>query len=143
MQFYYGKQMPLRVLDEAEYWKYKEGEYVHLLQHVVDDLEPEFDDALRKWEVTITQSHQYVMRNIDSVIQSGNHITPKLQQEIFHLLSFCLQQSLEFIRTCEQIKRRSKAVERSLVAQMVIDHILKDCEHFAGLAETLLQAQEI
>ena len=27
MQFYYGHQMPLRVLDEAEFWKHQEEEH--------------------------------------------------------------------------------------------------------------------
>lgn len=32
MQFYYGQQMPLRILDEAEFWKNQEEEHTVVIR---------------------------------------------------------------------------------------------------------------
>lgn len=46
MQFYYGQQMPLRILDEAEFWKHQEEEHTVVISELVPDLEQPFVDAL-------------------------------------------------------------------------------------------------
>lgn len=35
MQFYYGNQMPLRVLDECEFWKHQEEEHTVVIRELV------------------------------------------------------------------------------------------------------------
>jgi len=35
MQFYYGHQMPLRILDEAEFWKRQEEEHTIVIRELV------------------------------------------------------------------------------------------------------------
>jgi hypothetical protein len=34
MQFYYGQQMPLRILDEAEFWKHQEEEHTVVIREL-------------------------------------------------------------------------------------------------------------
>ena len=46
MQFYYGGQMPLRILDEAEFWKHQEQEHTVVIRELVDNLEEEYVNAL-------------------------------------------------------------------------------------------------
>ena len=53
MQFYYGEQMPLRVLDEAEFWKRQESEHTVVIREAFDDLEASCVEALKKWEKEI------------------------------------------------------------------------------------------
>lgn len=39
MQFYYGQHMPLRILDEAEFWKHQEEEHTVVIRELVTGLE--------------------------------------------------------------------------------------------------------
>ena len=104
MQFYYGQQMPLRILDEAEFWKHQEEEHTVVIRELVSGLEPEFVDALKKWEVALAETHQHVLRYIETVVRSGLQISEQLYQEVIQLVQYCLQESLSFIQLCEQIK---------------------------------------
>jgi len=53
MQFYYGNQMPLRVLDEAEFWKHQEEEHTVVIRELVKDLEQKYVEALKEKTWTI------------------------------------------------------------------------------------------
>jgi hypothetical protein len=48
MQFYYGQQMPLRILDEAEFWKHQEEEHTVVIRELVAGLESSYIEALKK-----------------------------------------------------------------------------------------------
>lgn len=141
MQFYYGSQMPLRVLDEAEFWKQQESEHTVVMRELVTDLEDEYVDALKRWESELDASHQHVKRFIESVIRSHNKISPGLHQQVLDLVSFCLQESVAFIQFCRQVKDESKAVSGNQTAKVVIDHIIDESEYFIGIAQTILYEQ--
>lgn len=138
MQFYYGNQMPLRILDEAEFWKHQEEEHTVVIRELVKGLEPEFVDALKKWEAALAETHQQVVRYIETVIRSGAQVTPELYQHVHQLVSFCLQQSNQFIKLCEQIKNESAAVSSNPTAKVVLVHIIRESEYFTGIAQALL-----
>ena len=53
MQFYYGSQMPLRVLDECEFWKLQEAEHTVVIRQAVPNLEERYVNDLKQWEVTL------------------------------------------------------------------------------------------
>ena len=72
MQFYYGSQMPLRVLDEAEFWKEQEAEHTVVMRELLPDLEQQYVDALNRWEEVLETTHQHVRRFIESVNRSNN-----------------------------------------------------------------------
>lgn len=142
MQFYYGQQMPLRILDEAEFWKHQEEEHTVVIRELVSGLEAEFVEALEKWEAALSETHQHVVRYIESVIRSSTYIPQQLHQRVMQLVTFCLEQSLDFIKLCRQIKTESEVVSQNPTAKVVLDHIIRESEYFVGIAQALLYGQQ-
>ncbi len=138
MQFYYGQQMPLRILDEAEFWKHQEEEHTVVIRELVSGLEQEYIDALKQWESALSDTHNQVVRFIESVIRSGYQVSDQLYQQVLKLVSFCLEQSLSFIKLCEQIRDHSAAVSGNPIAKVVLNHIIRESEYFVGIAQALL-----
>ncbi|MCQ6276825.1 DUF2935 domain-containing protein [Bacillus sp. V3B] len=141
MQFYYGQQMPLRILDEAEFWKHQEEEHTVVIRELVSGLEEEYVEALKEWEKALSETHKQVIRFIESVVRSSYYISNALQQQVLQLISFCLKQSLEFIKLCQQIKTESAVVSANPTAKVVLDHIIRESEYFVGIAQALLYNQ--
>lgn len=141
MQFYYGNQWPLRVLDEAEFWKEQEAEHTVVIRELLPDLEQDFVDGLKRWEDVLATTKQHVKRFIESVIRSKNQISPQLTQQVLEMASFCLQESVAFIQFCQKIKLESKQVVDNPMAKTVMDHIIDESEYFIGIAQTILYEQ--
>lgn len=142
MQYYYGTQMPLRVLDEAEFWKMQESEHTVVMRELMPNLESEYVEALKRWEEVLNTTHQHVKRFIESVVRSKNHISPALYQQVLDLVSFCLQESVAFIQFCRQVKTESEAIANNQTAKVVIDHIIDESEYFIGIAQTILYERQ-
>ncbi|KAA9017040.1 DUF2935 domain-containing protein [Niallia endozanthoxylica] len=142
MQFYYGPQMPLRILDEAEFWKHQEEEHTLVIRALVPNLEEEYVEALEEWEAALSETHKKVVRFIETVARSGYQLSQALQQQVMQLVSFSLQQSLQFINLCQQIKTKSKAVSANQTAKAVLDHIIRESEYFVGISQALLYQQQ-
>lgn len=142
MQFYYGHQMPLRILDEAEFWKHQEEEHTVVIRELVSNLEQEYVEALLEWEDALSRTHQQIVRYIESVIRSPGYIPQKLYSNVLHLVDFCLRQSLAFIKLCQQIKTESSAVQNNPTAKVVLDHIIRESEYFVGISQVLLAHQQ-
>jgi type III secretion system FlhB-like substrate exporter len=142
MQFYYGYQMPLRILDEAEFWKHQEEEHTVVIRELVSGLEEEFVEALKKWETALSQTHQQVVRFIETVVRSGYYIPNQLYQHVLQLVSYCLQESNAFIQLCQQIKTNSVAVSNNPTAKVVLDHIIRESEYFTGIAQALIYSNQ-
>lgn len=138
MQFYYGSQMPLRILDEAEFWKQQEAEHTIVMRELLPDLEQEYVDALKRWEEVLETTHQHVRRYIESVNRSNNQISPQLYQQVLELVTFCLQESVAFTQFCRQVKTESKTFSGNHTAKVVINHIIVESEYFMGIAQTIL-----
>jgi Txe/YoeB family toxin of Txe-Axe toxin-antitoxin module len=141
MQYYYGNQMPLRILDEAEFWKHQEEEHTVVIRELVKNLETEYVKALKEWEKVLSETHQRVIRFMETVIRSGYVITPAVYQEVLQLVKFCLDQSEQFIEFCRQIRDQSEALKDNLTAKVVINHIIRESEYFIGIAQTILYQQ--
>lgn len=142
MQFYYGSQMPLRILDEAEFWKMQEAEHTVVIMELVTDLESSFKEALKKWKEILESTHQHVKRYVESVNRSDFQLSPQLYQQVLELISFCLQESVAFIQFCRKIKTDSEAVSNNHTAIVVMDHIIDESEYFIGIAQTILYNQK-
>ncbi|WP_108021766.1 DUF2935 domain-containing protein [Melghirimyces profundicolus] len=138
MQYYYGNQMPLRILDEAEFWKHQEEEHTVVIRELVNNLETSYVEALKEWEKVLSETHQRVLRFIETVIRSGYVITPELYQDVLRLVKFCLDQSEQFIEICRQIRDQSEALKDHLTAKVVMNHIIRESEYFIGIAQTIL-----
>ncbi|KMY53963.1 MULTISPECIES: DUF2935 domain-containing protein [Bacillaceae] len=140
MQFYYGPQMPLRILDEAEFWKHQEEEHTVVIRELLPNLESKYVQALKEWENALAATHQKIVQFIEAVSRSGSYIPVALQQQVLKLTDFCLEQSMDFIELCRQIKERSKTVQDNPVAVAVLNHIIRESEYFIGIARALLSA---
>ncbi|WP_147535489.1 DUF2935 domain-containing protein [Bacillus marasmi] len=138
MQFYYGNQMPLRVLDEAEFWKNQESEHTVVIRELVTGLEQEFVDALAKWELDFSETHQRVVRYIETVNRSAGQVSPSLYQDILQLITFCLQQSERFTEFCRMLMKDSVPISTNPTAKTVLNHIIVESEYFIGIAQTIL-----
>ncbi|OKO88709.1 DUF2935 domain-containing protein [Geobacillus proteiniphilus] len=138
MQFYYGPHMPLRILDEIEFWKHQEEEHTVVIHELVSGLEAPYVEALKKWGEALSVTHQQAVRYIESVVRAGHYVPEQLHQQVLHFVSYCLQQSLQFIELCRKIKTNSTAVSRNPTAKVVLDHIIRESEYFVGIAQLLL-----
>ncbi|MFC3040724.1 DUF2935 domain-containing protein [Virgibacillus xinjiangensis] len=138
MQFYYGSQMPLRVLDEAEFWKHQEEEHTVVIRELVGNLEQRYVNALKEWEREFQKTHQRVVRYIETVNRTGGQVSPALHQDIMQLVTFCLQQSDTFIELCRSLMTDSEPIRNNQTAQVVLNHIIVESEYFIGVAQTIL-----
>ncbi|SEA26143.1 protein of unknown function [Thalassobacillus cyri] len=138
MQFYYGHQMPLRVLDEAEFWKHQEEEHTVVIRELVPNLEQNYVQALAQWEKDFAVAHQQVVRYIETVNRSKGQVTTKLYQDIMQLVSFCLSQSQQFINFCRSLMEESEPIRNNPTAKVVLNHIIVESEYFIGVAQTIL-----
>lgn len=137
MQFYYGQQMPLRVLDEAEFWKQQESEHTVVIREAFGDLEEGYVDALKQWEQVLTATQQKVTSFIETVIRSP-HMHQQLYQQVIQLVSYCLEESMHFIQFIRQIKADSRAAKDHPIAQTILNHIIQESEYFIGIARVIL-----
>lgn len=134
--------MPLRILDEAEFWKHQEEEHTVVIRELVSGLEAEYVDALKEWEQALSKTYQQVVRYIESIVRSPYYIPDQLYNSVLKLVDFCLHQSLAFIKLCQQIKNNSEAVSNNPTAKVVLDHIIRESEYFVGIAQVLLAKQQ-
>ncbi|GEL76992.1 DUF2935 domain-containing protein [Tenuibacillus multivorans] len=141
MQYYYGHQMPLRVLDEAEFWKHQEEEHTVVIRELVSNLEQKYVEALKEWEKEFAKAHQRVIRYIETVNRSNGQVSQTLYQDTMQLISFCLQQSEEFINFCRTLMEESEPISTNNTAKVVLNHIIVESEYFIGVAQTILYHQ--
>jgi hypothetical protein len=141
VQYYYGNQMPLRVLDEAEFWKHQEEEHTVVIRELVGNLEQKYVEALKEWEKEFAKAHQRVIRYIETVNRSQGQVSQALYQDIMQLISFCLQQSEQFINFCRTIMEKSEPISTNPTAKVVLNHIIVESEYFIGVAQTILYQQ--
>lgn len=138
MQFYYGDKMPLRVLDEIEFWKLQEAEHTVVIRELVDNLEEQFRTSLQDWEQSLSKTHARSKRFIETLNRSGHHINPEVSQKITKLMKYSLHQSQDFITFVNQIAAESQAARSNRTAIVVLNHIRRESEYFIGIAQTIL-----
>ncbi|MFD2168681.1 DUF2935 domain-containing protein [Tumebacillus lipolyticus] len=138
MQFAYGDRMPLRILDEVQFWKLQEAEHTVVIRQMVPQLERTFVEALERWENALSQTHAQVERYIESLVRLGHRVSKELQEQIINLTSFSFQQSQSFISLLNQIEAGSTALKSIPVANVVLHHIRRESEYFLGVAQAIL-----
>ncbi|MBP1931743.1 DUF2935 domain-containing protein [Ammoniphilus resinae] len=138
MQFYYDEKMPLRILDEGEFWKHQESEHTVVIRQLVKNLEPAFVTSLEKWELALKKTQGLFVRYIEAVARSGKHVSPSLLREIKSLVEFALHQSEQFVKLLNQLEAESNAIKTNPTAKTVVDHIRRESEYFMGITEALL-----
>lgn len=141
MQFYYGNMMPLRILDEGEFWKMQEAEHTEVIIALVPNLEPEFVDALKQWEQALSRTQATFVQYIETAIRGGQYLQPQFYQRVLELVQFAMQQSLQFIALLNQLGTESKAVKSNPTNITVLNHIRRESEYFIGISKALLYQQ--
>ncbi|MDQ0162962.1 DUF2935 domain-containing protein [Aeribacillus alveayuensis] len=141
MQFYYGTQMPLRVLDECEFWKQQEEEHTVVIRELVKGLESTYVNQLKEWEKVLLQTYQQVVQFIETVIRSNGVFSQALYRDLMQLVAVCLQQSKQFIDFLNGLLEKSEPIKNNPTAIVVIKHIIRESEYFIGIAQTILYIQ--
>lgn len=142
MQFYYGGQLPLRILDEAEFWKQQEAEHTVVIRELVKGLEEKYVKKLKEWDKACSRTRQQVLSYIETVNRSTGQISSELYQQILSLVRFCLQQSASFIAFCRELMENSEPIRSNPTAQVVMHHIIDESEYFIGIARTILHSYQ-
>lgn len=130
--------MPLRILDEGQFWKHQESEHTQVIRALVSNLEPSFVRALQAWEQALSQTQGQFTRYIEWVVRSGHNISPIVYRQIIQLVHFSLQQSRQFIQLLNQLGTQSEPIKINPTAVTVLNHIRRESEYFIGIAEALL-----
>jgi len=137
MHFYYGELMPLRLLDEAAFWKHQEQEHTVVIRELVPNLEKKFQEELKDWELSFIKTHGQVIQLLKTVVRSGDPVPPAVVDQVMHLINFSMEQSKRFIQQLFEILNLSQAIKEVPPAITVIKHIIRESEYFIGIAQTI------
>jgi len=138
MNFLYGDKNILRVLDEIEFWKTQENEHTTVIEQIVPDLEPHFMDQLYDFRNLFAQSEGETVKLIETVIRSKGIIDEELTKQIMDFINYVIDESQNFISFLDEMKENSPAVMENPIAQIVINHILRESQYFIGIAQTII-----
>ncbi|WNC15783.1 DUF2935 domain-containing protein [Brevibacillus brevis] len=138
MRFYYGEQMPLRILDEGEFWKHQEAEHTEVIRALVPNLEPPFVQALKEWEQALSRTQATFVQYIETAVRGGEYLRPEFYKDVLKLVQFALEESEQFIVLLNQLGTESEALKHNPTAITVLNHIRRESEYFIGIAQALL-----
>lgn len=141
MQFYYGEQMPLRILDEGEFWKHQEAEHTEVIRALVPNLEQRFVQALQEWEQELSRTQATFVQYIETAVRGGAYLQPAFYEQVLELVQFALKESEQFIMLLNQLGTESEALKHNPTAITVLNHIRRESEYFIGIARALLYSQ--
>jgi hypothetical protein len=141
LQFYYGDKMPLRILDEGEFWKLQEAEHTDVIQALVPNLEPQFVQALKSWEQALSRTQATFVEYIETIVRSGQNLNPHFHTQVMQLVQFAAQQSKQFVSFLNQLGTESQALKQNATAIVVLNHIRRESEYFIGISNALLYNQ--
>jgi hypothetical protein len=133
--------MPLRVLDECEFWKQQEEEHTVVIRELVNGLESTYVNQLKEWEKVLLHTYQQVVQFIETVIRSNGVFSQALYRDLMQLVAVCLQQSKQFIDFLNGLMKKSEPIKNNPTAIVVIKHIIRESEYFIGIAQTILYIQ--
>lgn len=137
MQFYYGEQNYLRVLDEVEFWKRQETEHVTVINQIISELDPVTVEMLQAFELEFTQTEQKAVQLIETVIRSKGQINQAMQKHIMDFIQYSMQESEKFIQLLKNLLAKDY-VRQNLIYTTVLNHIIRESEYFIGIAQTIL-----
>lgn len=138
MQYYYGDYNLLRLLDEADFWKQQEQEHTVVIEQIVPDLEQNYVNRLRDYGRLFGQTHGNVTQLAETVIRLKGMYSPELHQQVLSMIHYCMNESQDFINFLNDMMARSSALQGNVVANVVINHIIRESEYFTGISQTIL-----
>lgn len=137
MQFYYGDQNYLRVLDEVEFWKRQEAEHTTVIKEVIVNLDAMALNQLQAFELEFNQTQQKAVQLIETVIRSQGQIDQVMTQHSKDFIRYALDESEQFVLYLNQLMT-TDPVAQNLVGKVVLNHIIRESEYFIGIAQTIL-----
>lgn len=137
LQFYYGDQNYLRVLDEVEFWKQQEAEHTTVIEQIVSELDATTVKMLQAFQVEFTQTEQKAVQLIETVIRSKSQVNQAMQKHIMDFIHYAIQESENFIQFLNELKSK-ELVKNNQIYTVVINHIIRESEYFIGIAQTIL-----
>ena len=138
MYQYYGELLPLKLLDEAAFWKHQEKEHTVVIRQIAPNLEQEYVTALQQWEQEFAKTEGRIVRLREAVIREKGYANPETAMEIMELIKFCNEQSKKFIQLLDVIVKYSQAIKGNLIATTVIHHIVRESEYFIGITQAII-----
>lgn len=141
MDYYYGEDNLMRILNEADFWKHQEAEHTVVIEQIVPDLEPDYLTRLREFKQLFEQTRGQVTQLTETVIRNKGVISNDLSSQIINLIYYSVGESQEFVSLLNEIIRESAAVEGDVIAITVINHIIRESEYYTGIAQTILYKQ--
>jgi len=139
MQFSYGEQTPLRLLDEANFWKQQESEHTVVIRELLPDLEEPFVKQLENWQLLLSQTQATAISYIETVNRLKGNVTPDVLANIKRFIVYCCNQSTNFIALLNKIALESQAVKENPIVMVVINHIRRESEYFIGIVSASMQ----
>ena len=133
IRYYYGDKMVLRVLDEIEFWKQQESEHTVVIRQIVNNLEKDFVEQLKDWELALAKTEGIAVRYIEALIRSNGEVSRELLEGIKRLTMFALNQSMNFVAFLNWLVKESAAVRNNEIAVVVINHIRRESEYLIGV----------
>lgn len=137
MQFYYGEQNYLRVLDEVEFWKRQEAEHTTVIEQIVTNLETSTIETLSAFRHEFTQTENKTVQLIETVIRAKGKVDYAMKQHIMDFIGYTIQESEEFIKFLNDLLAGNQPF-LSQLEQVVVKHIIRESEYFIGIAQTIL-----
>src|SRR5690625_4669167 len=113
MQYYYGSQMPLRVLDEAESWKKQELKHTDIMLELINPSEKHYVEELNRWRDDLDTTHEHVKRYVESVVRHDNQLSSHLCKQILELVAFCREVSVAFTAFSQELVTESETVNKN------------------------------
>lgn len=137
MQFYYGDQNSLRVLDEVEFWKQQEAEHTTVIEQAIPNIDDVVFDQLHTFSDEFTSTEQKAVQLIETVIRSKNQVNHVMQQHIMDFIQHSICESEQFIQFLTNMKRLD-VITQNPVAPVILDHIIRESQYFIGIAQVIM-----
>jgi superoxide dismutase, Fe-Mn family len=117
---------------ELRFWKGQEKEHTLVIRALAPELEPQYVEALKQFELEFGQYEGIAIRFLSRINQLDGRADAALLQEIYMVMRQSIEQSIRFVQLLTTILAQSVAAE-SLGFRTVVSHIARESEYFIGL----------
>lgn len=137
MLLIYGDLMPVRLLEEIQFWKNQELEHAHMISQLVPDLEPAYVQVLSEWEQVFQKTEETARGWLNSISKKRQLPEQPMIEQIELLLKASVYQSEQFVQQLEYMRQYSKVVQDNQPASLVVSHIVRESYVFVSFVHGL------
>ncbi|MFC4098555.1 Fe-Mn family superoxide dismutase [Paenibacillus xanthanilyticus] len=138
MLFVYGPYMPLRLLEEIQFWKTQEMEHTVVIREIAPNLEAPYVALLKAWEPVFARTAQTADKLLAALVPQSAALPPACREQVDALLRVSAEQSKRFIEQLHRMIKESAAIAASPVAVTVVHHIIRESDYFLCVLATLV-----